>query len=248
MSVPNAPIIGYRNLLRLVPLAATGDDDPARSVDWRLDRAWRPGSTSATITTSAGAGPADYCAIAGHNLGGGEIRISAWRVGRFQQVAVIYPEAAECRLVSFPPRLASRWQIAFSSLNPLAVSVLALGSSLRLDSGMRPGFTPPPFTQQAEVLTTTSQDGIPLGRTIRRRPGQLTINPTDVDDEWMRLHWLPFRGHALVHPFFLAWNPQQWPEEACICWSEDAPTANSYTRPGFMDASMQCRVLSAVPA
>ena len=149
----------------------------------------------------------------------------------------------------FTATTSDRWQLeVMTAGDPAILAVLSVGLSLPLDSGLRQGFVPPPFTEQAEVIDTTSQDGLPLGRTVRRKPGQLTINVTDLDEQWMRTQWMPFRRHARDFPFFLLWNPTEWPDEAALCWADGEPTANPYTQPGYMDGTLRCRVLTEVAA
>ena len=246
MSVPNAPIIAYRNLLREGTLAGGGT--PAHAVDWRLDRSWQPSVTSAMLEcTLPTAQPAESLAIAGHNLAGGTVTLRAWTGSAFVDTVTIEPTDASCVLTTFPAVNASRWQIDIQGTQPIALAVLFVGPVLALESGLRQGFVPPLFSQQAEILDTTSQEGVPLGRSIRRQPGKTTINVTDLDDGWMRSHWLPFRDHSLRYPFFLQWNPEGYPNEAALCWADGAPAANAYTRPGFMDGTLACRCLTEVP-
>jgi len=242
MSVPNQPLIGYRNLLRDAGVAlSVSAGDPTLAVDWRLDRAWQPGSDSATIEAVLPApATADYLGLCGHNLGGGSLTLRAWDGVAFIDLLSLSPSEHECRMATFPATTADRWQIeTITAGDPAVVAVLALGLALPLDSGLHQGFVPPPFTEQAEVVDTTSQEGLPLGRTVRTRPGRLTINVTDLDEQWMRAEWLPFRRHARDLPFFLLWNPAEFPDEAGLCWTEGVPSANAYTQPGFMDGNLR---------
>jgi hypothetical protein len=246
MSIPNPPIIGYENLLRQ-GLLSSNAGTPASAVDWRLDRAWQPGTTTSWLEVSLNAArPANYCALIGHNLAGGSLRVRSYIGSSYQTVATISPASAHCRMLFFNTVSSNRWRIECTTTSATILALVAVGQSLPLDSGLRQGFVPPPFTQQAEVVTTASQHGLPLGRSLRKRAGRLTINCTDLDEQWMRSEWLAFRAHALALPFFLSWNPEQFPHEAGLCWAESAPAGNAYTQPGFMDGNMSCRVLTEV--
>ena len=249
MSVPNPPLIGYHNLLR-DPTASVSASagNAAWAVDWRLDRAWQPDSDIATLeATLPSPVTADYVGLCGHNLGGGSLHLRAWDGSAFAPIVTITPAGPTCHMTPFPAVTTDRWQIeVITAGDPAILAVLAVGLALPLDSGLRQGFVPPPFTEQAEVIDTTSQEGLPLGRTVRRTPGRLTLNVTDLDAEWMRTHWLPLRRHARDLPFFLLWNPTQWPDEAALCWAEGEPSPNAYTQAGYMDGTLRCRALTEV--
>lgn len=249
MTVPNPPLIGYRNLLRDASLAASAGE-PAHAIDWRLDRAWTPGSASASLTADLQAPvEADYIALCGHNLVGGQVTVRFLDGANTMQLAGswVIPSNA-CVLRTFAPQVSSQWEIQYAGINPITLAVASLGAVLRLNSGFRQGFVPPPFTDQVEVISTTSQGGLPLGRTVRRRPGRLSINVTNLDEQWMRTEWLALRRHAESYPFVLSWNPAQFPDEAGLCWSQGSPDPNSYTQPGFMDGTMRCQVITEVAA
>src|SRR5690625_6982837 len=72
----------------------------------------------------------------------------------------------------------------------------------------------------AEVGPNVSVTGELLGRAVYRRGFATTYAWQHLPATWYRAEFEPFVEHAIHSPFFIAWNPITFPDEAAYAWTD----------------------------
>jgi hypothetical protein len=248
-SPTNLPRILARNLFREGTITASSGTG-RYAVDWRVDRRWEPGVTGAsTLEVLLDASTAADCmAVLMHNLDEAGATVKAqYFNGSWQDChAAVTPTDNGPIFVSFNSVSSTRFRIVIDAAdaNPVA-AVVAIGPGIFFEDGIQPGWTPPGYASQDEIIDSLSEDGILVGRQLLKRPERTQLDLAHVDDAWMRTYWKPNRERLIRYPWILAWSPLTDDEGAALVWTDGVPPPDAYEMHGFQKISWPLLMLSA---
>lgn len=210
--------------------------------DW-----WKPTATGDSyIRASFGAAKtANYMAIWGHDL---STNGSSAKPQYSTDGGSTWNDAASAKMPSDNNTLfwswddidAADWQCLIT--NPSGLSVIAgvqIGQALTLPYNMSTGFAPPSLAPTVNLKTSQSESGAFIGGRVLNKGIMGKIDMSDIDPAWVRTYWSPFVTHAQTPKVFvLAWNNQDYPTEAVLCWAKKQIPPPSYSSPTLMKISL----------
>jgi hypothetical protein len=138
------------------------------------------------------------------------------------------------------------WRIVISGLvasDVLKIGHAFIGNSLRLFSGPETGFSPPNIALQNEFISSRSDGGDFLGRSLVRKGSEGMFTITSVLASWVRANWIPFMEAAEKHPFYHAWDTSTFPAEVGYCYVEKVIDTPRYTSQLHMTVTLKYKVL-----
>jgi hypothetical protein len=255
------PIIGYRTLATAANLSATSEDadfpasnlaNPLTHLLWKAEVASPAVDQYITVILDT-PDDVDYLAVAAHNFGSGLMTVSV--EGTATDPADSPPGwtelVAEHLLTSdgpiifrwtaqslFAVRLRIQPSAAETPLTPQA-GVLYTGLLLTLQRRIYVGHTPMPYGRQLQVANLMSVSGAFLGRIVLGRKRRSGISLQNLTPSWYRTYLDPFLVAAQEAPFFFAWRPSTYPQEAGFAWLPDDPDVSNQRSNGMMQVSMQ---------
>jgi hypothetical protein len=99
----------------------------------------------------------------------------------------------------------------------VAYAGVALAMSEELEGR---GFMPSTLSRQTVLKKSMSRGGNFLGQGVRRNG--VTTNPSFklLESSWYRANFDPFVKNARRYPYFLAWCPQDFPQDVGFLWTE----------------------------
>lgn len=251
------PVIGYSNILEsAISISASSEAagyEKENCFDWLTYDFWKPtGFVSENITIDmANPVSADYWAICAHDaytngaqyfLRASTDNFSSSNIG----IDSITPSSNGIIFRTFSSVSYRYWRIViFGGSAATSIGMFSLGDRLDLPDGMQVGFIPPTLSYDDEVLNSTSQGGAFLGRSVIRQGARGRMQFDLMTPAWVRSDWQPFLEHARVKPFFLSWDPTNYPAEAAYCWSDGRIDAPYYSRPNYMTAAFDFRGIAS---
>lgn len=119
---------------------------------------------------------------------------------------------------------------------PRIASIYA-GSVLAMEKMVSGPFTPISMGRVTELYQSLSRGGQVLGQNFRRLGVQSSITFKNLTAAWVRQYFEPFAKSARSLPFFIAWNPEEYPEEVGYCWAESDITPRYSGLMDLMDVS-----------
>lgn len=136
---------------------------------------------------------------------------------------------------------AARWRWKIITSVDVYIAMLSFGADFAFERGCHDGFSPP-YLARATILTNNvSQAGNWLGRSIIRDSVKFSFNMDFLTESFVRTDWHDFVVWAEQKAWFLLWNKDQYPADACICWVDESITPPAYSHPNFMNAKMMVK-------
>lgn len=226
--------IGYVNYADTATITPSSEDTdfPADSLKNPLTyEKWRPTSMNANLTFDFGTNRAiDYIGIAAHTLGTDGVSITA----EYSLDNVSYTSLNVATAVSddraimllFDEVQARYVRIRFLGTTNPEVGVVYIGEALEMIRPFYSGHTIGVMARQTTVKPNKSVNGQWLGRSIVREGTETSYNWRHIPITWYETNVDPFAVHARSLPFFIAWNPQDFPDHVQYAWTSDtiAPT------------------------
>lgn len=228
---PNAPVIGWRNLVapggieadsEVAGYPATNMANPSTAAGWRSAIA-----DEQVITIAIPSGqPIDYVGIARHNLGSTGVNISIeaadpenegeW-IEIFEAVVLAGDGPAVLR---FEETYAAAIQIRLIPPGdvPPRIAVVYAGMLLRLPRGLQPGLVPMADAASDDVTTGVAESGDFLGRIVTRQALKTAVSIRYLSYDWYIANLRPFGRAAKTIPFFFLWAPADYPYDAGFAW------------------------------
>lgn len=253
----NFPIIGWHNLVTIdaitasyeaTPYPATNLANPNTASRWRSTH----GSTTQYLTVAFDAAETvDYVGLARHNLGSGaaivQVQVqladsSSWDAVTEERVL---PNDAPAVLRFAPIQAqAVRLKIIPSGTIP-EISVLHVGKLLVMERGLQDGHVPIHLARSADVVTGQAESGDFLGRIVQSESLDTGVSFRFLRKEWFDSQMLAFTRAGIGRPFFFAWMPEDFPDEAAFCWlnSDIRPEAQSMARGIYLHIDFQMGAL-----
>lgn len=258
------PLILYDNIVTPTNIVATDEDsnfpatnlaNPSTEQEWRGADDGSPvtGAFYLTVTTNTVEEIAAV-GIARHNFGSAAIAVSVERYDGLDESSpanevwteVVQPQIPandEPLLLVFTSQSMEKVRVKLAEGSDLPrAAVLYVGPLLRCERGMpmERAFTPPRFGRKTEVVTGKSERGDYLSRIVISRSTESDITFEKFTAAWYRTNFDPFLQSAEQDvPFFLAWSPDDYPDEVAYCWlTADPAVAHSHIT-GRMDVSLK---------
>ena len=222
-------IIGYDNVLETATLTVSSEAtgyDGENVADWFTWDYWKPAATGTSYITAVlpTASKVDYFAVFGHDLSetGSTIQLqysansgSTW----YDLTAPLEAEDSQVIFKTLSEVSATHYRIALACPTSVAsIAVIAFGERLELPKSAPLNVTPAPYSFGNTYLSSKSDTGRLLGRTLLRKESEVSIEAKLVEPEWVRDNWLPFIAHAEAKAFFYSWNYEDYPEDSAYCY------------------------------
>lgn len=184
-----------------------------------------------------------FC-IGGHNMGGKNLTVSFFTSdtdipdpANLVGSVVVDNNKPIMFAISDRDVLKVRLLIEGSGGESFYISNVSVGYGLQLQRPVYGGVNPAPLNAVTDYFNNRSESGEWIGRTIRRRGFDSSINMVRITPEWYREYFQPFVESAKTTPFFYSWRPGDYPEDVVYCWTEsDIKPSNSGKRE-FMNLS-----------
>ncbi|WP_020184550.1 hypothetical protein [Methylopila sp. 73B] len=241
--------IGYDNLLEQGTVVASSAEvqyPVENAFDWRTDDFFRPASAgTVTITlTLPKARHASYFAYFQQDLfkKGGSLRLQRLDGASWVNVGDgIAPADNAPRMLFFDPVPAKQWRVVLTCDEAFSIGVLAFGEALLLPYGMYLNWTPPVLARATRTLSSVSESGAFLGRSVIGQGVKTDLILQGTTDQWVRDHWQPFVEHAERKPFFFTPDALQRPDDCMFAWVEDDLTPPRHSNYGYMGTALRLR-------
>jgi len=227
---PDAPLIGWHNLVTAAGVAADEEDadypatnlaNPSTALRWQAETT----DDQYLTFTLTGSDEIDYVGIARHNLGSGQVTVSveSWDGDSWEEVAAEYiPASDQPIVIRFEEVQPSEIRIKLQpgSVIP-SIAVVYVGKLLRLQRGVQPGLIPILWAASDTVVSSESEAGDYLGAIVMRQSLSMSVSVQWVDYDWWNTNMPGFITHARQRqPFFFAWLPATYPNEVGFAWTQ----------------------------
>lgn len=233
----------YASALSGAVAVATGGTGAANVLNAATYSRWSfTGSQSITLSLPANQ-MIDAVGLAAHSFGAAVVQAyySATDAGVFVPVGAAQsgPEAMLFLLNSAVS--AKRIRVVITATGPQVLGVIYAGVALQMQRPIYRGHAPATMSRVTEYLSNESEAGQWLGRNVIRQGLIVDLNWSRLSAAWVRQYFDPFIKSARTTPFFVAWNPQDYPREVAYAWTtEDIKPTNTGPR-DLMSASLSAK-------
>jgi hypothetical protein len=224
------PIFAWNNLLTasdatLTPSSEITDHLAINAIDGKEYTYWQSAGSGVTTlqVDFATAKDINFVAIHGHNVGtlGGTFGLQRWTGAAWVDVVTAALTSSAPRVLTFASVNGTRFRIYFDTSAAVQAAVLSLGTYMQMERGCWTGMTPPWMGRVTSVKSTKSEAGVLLGRSVKLMGVKFNMDFTYLTIPFVRDYWMPFIINAEDLPFFVLWNPVDYPDDAAFCWLED---------------------------
>ncbi len=183
---------------------------------------WLPTALPATWRIDAGAPVSvDYIGIASHSLFDGGITVHAesstddaiWNTEDSHT-----PTDNSPIVFLFAEKSRRYWRIRMTGTTPQPIGAIYIGKALNMLRPVYGGHAPFVLSRTNKTTTTQSVGGQFLGRTVIRSGFATSYTWQHLTSDWYRANFDPFVVDAIRFPFFIGWNPGQFPEDVGYVW------------------------------
>lgn len=226
--------IGYENFVpdSVVTGSSEQTDWPASAVKNLLTYdGWKPLSMNADIVIDMQSNKAvDYIGLAAHTLGSNSVSIVAsysLNGSSYTDLGVSQlPSTDRAIMLMFEQVTARYIKIEFIGASTFKLGVVYVGAALEMYRPFYGGHMPGPLNRKTTVKPNKSVGGQWLGRSIIREGVSSEFKWQHTPIDWYQTNVDPFAIHAREKPFFIVWNPRDYPEHAMYAWTSStiAPT------------------------
>lgn len=245
----NNPRIGWHNVLTTsnVTASSSASGYPAVNAAIPVTHLKWVASASGVQTLVVSLGSADtvnYFGVVGHNFGtdGTNIKLqsstdgSSWTDVTDARV----PANDYAFMEEFADTTAQYFRLHMTANTEAPrVSILYIGRVLRMQRRLYVGHKPLTLNRSVVVSSGFSENGQFLGRVVRRRKLEGSVDFKNITPTWYRSTFDPFVTAAENTPFFFAWRPGTYPDEVGFMSMNGDPDANNDLPNGFMSISMR---------
>lgn len=252
---PNAPLIGYHNLVNVGNISASSEDPDfpvvnlANPITAPIAR-WQATTTGAQTITVEVNDEVDYLGIARHNLGSGQIPISlegstdgGSASGWFELVQQVLLSNDDPLLFRWTPQSLTHVRIvmgaAASGADPVSLGVVYVGLLLALQRRIYVGHTPVTYGRSETIVNGKTERGDFMGRIITAEERMTGVDMQNLTADWYREKMDPFIVASKQIPFFFAWRPGDYPNEVGFVWMTNNPQPRNQRGNGMMQIDIQ---------
>lgn len=238
--------IGYDNCVPEATVSATSEAAgfPASAVKNQLTyEAWKPSTVPATLTIQFPERLIDYIGIAASTVetDGATLTIELERGGQWVEATFfeggtgatlsldfvnqeysVYEEVLSNRAMIYQLGAALTTGIRITMTGSAAsLGVVYCGKMLEMYRPFYGGHTPGVLSRTTTVKPNKSVNGQWLGRSIIRQGLSAEYSWKHTPIGWYQENVEPFSKAAITSPFFVAWNPAQFPDHVLYAWTSD---------------------------
>ena len=227
-TLPNNPRLGWRNFVTYSNVDASSEADgfpainlgnPATYLKWRASSA----AAQTIVIDLATETEIDYIGIARHNFGTAGIAYtveSSDNASTWTERSIGEPEDDRVIFHEFASATARYWRLSLDAGSAAAeMAILYLGRVTILERRLYVGHTPITMGRRRQTSTGRSERGEFLGRIRLSETLESTIAMQNIDPDWYRDELDGLIEDEDLNPFFWAWRPSDFPEEAAFAWS-----------------------------
>lgn len=227
-TLPNNPRLGWRNFVTSSNVDASSEaagfpainlGNPATYLKWRASSA----AAQTIVIDLATETEIDYIGIARHNFGTAGIAYtleSSDNASTWTERSIGEPEDDRVVFHEFASATARYWRLSLDAGSAAAeMAILYLGRVTILERRLYVGHTPITMGRRRETSTGRSERGEFLGRIRLSETLESTIAMQNIDPDWYRDELDGLIEDEDLNPFFWAWRPSDFPEEAAFAWS-----------------------------
>ena len=233
--------IGYQNLTYgLTPTASSAAAGfPAIAATYPTTfEYWTPTALPATWAVDLGAAQfVDYCGLVG-NLNGATVAIqSSSDNATWTTRGTITPTIDRINMALFLQASLRYWRLSITGGIP-NIAVVYIGKTLAMQRKIYQGHTPLNLSRTTELSNNMSDGGQYLGRSVIRKGAQTSCDWSHLTADWYRANFDPFVKAARTAPFFIAWRPEQYPNELGYVWTENDIAPQNSGPKNYMSVSV----------
>jgi hypothetical protein len=239
--------IGYKKITGTITASTTDVGFSAESPDNEMTYSfWKPTSMPATweIDTTTAA-DVNYMAIAAHTCGTDQSSVKAeyWDGAVWQEINEVLPPNDAPLVFLFNTKTRTKYRFTFTGSTAPRIGVVYMGQTMDMTRGLTGGR--PLITLQRKTISrpVSSEGGQWLGRSVVRKGATATYNWTALEHDWYVSDFDPFVEHSESKPFFVIWNPQDYPTEVGYVWTTQNIDPSLMGVRDFMQVSMNCEGL-----
>lgn len=190
---------------------------------------WRFTTSSSTMQVDFGGGVKtfDMLCIGAHNLGRAGADIQIWYEpepgGTFvqfdttksppfdqQQHPIVFYSQTAVSALTIEIRITSASGVP-------SIGYISAGVALQMQRPFFNGHTPITDGDVTEYYSNRTESGEIIGQQIRRQGYETSADWQNLDDDWYRTYFAPFKQAAKLRPFFFAWNLLEYPDDVGFC-------------------------------
>lgn len=231
--------IGYNNELEGVTVltgSADADFPVANSQSWKPIEKWRfTGSSPHTVTWDLGsARTINSYGFYHYSFTSVQVEYSADNVIWNNADAGVNPAASETIYKIITPQTVRYWRATFVFAGSVTVGVAFFSNSTQLLRGPEVGFSPPTLARDPDIINSTTEGGLFLGRSVIRNKERCSVSYSFTESAWIRTDWLNIVKEIEIHPFFYGWRTDEFPLEVCFGHTEGKIRRVEFSHPLFM--------------
>lgn len=242
--LPNNPRIGWRNIVPVCTLTATGSAagfpvtnlaNTATYLPWRGEDA-----AGETITiTPAATTATNYIAIARHNLSGTQYTFQSSPDGTTWTTLAQATPADDTPIIHAFTEIDRPYYRLVLAAGPVApsIAVLYVGQLLTIERRIHVGHKPAQLARVREVSSGVSESGQFLGRVLRSATFETSVELQNLTSAHFYDDIDPFLEAMAVTPFFWARRPDARPDEVIFGWAQGDPQVMNQRNNGMMQVS-----------
>ncbi|APC46583.1 hypothetical protein [Alteromonas phage PB15] len=190
---------------------------------------WRFTTSSSTMQVDFGGGVKtfDMLCIGAHNLGRAGANIQVWYEpepgGTFfqfdttksplfdqQQHPIVFYSQTAVSALTIEIRITSASGVP-------SIGYISAGVALQMQRPFFNGHTPITDGDATQYYSNRTESGEIIGQQIRRQGYETSADWQNLDDDWYRTYFAPFKQAAKLRPFFFAWNLLECPDDVGFC-------------------------------
>lgn len=204
--------------------SGTGSENVVKPNTWERWNFTNDGSESITIEI-ADIIQVDTICIGSHNLGdiGGLIEVyydTDVDPGGLVKIGQFTPTDNSALMLHVDTALTTgRIQITLTGGNTINgyIGYISAGIALQMQRPFFGGHTPITDGDVTRYYHNETESGNIIGQLIRSQGYQTKADWQNINDDWYRTYFAPFKQTAKLYPFFFAWNLNEYPLDVGLC-------------------------------
>jgi hypothetical protein len=185
----------------------------------------------------------DAVGLAAHNFGSSAVTVeySASDADIFLPFAAPQSGAAAMLFLRTSAVSVKRLRVTVGGTGARVLGIVSAGIALQMQRPIYRGHAPATMARATEYQSNESEGGQWLGRNVIRQGLKLAFSWSNLSAAWVRQYFDPFAAAAVDTPFFIAWNPAEFPREVAYAWTtEDTAPSNTGPR-DLMSVTLNAR-------
>lgn len=216
--------IGYKKISGTITASTTEVGASASAPDNEMTYSfWQPTTMPATweIDTTGGT-DVNYMAIAAHTCGTDQASVKAeyWNGSAWIEINEVLPGNDAPLVFMFDKVTQTKYRFTFTGSTAPRIGVIYMGMTLDMQRGLSSGEPLITLNRRTVKRPTMSEGGQFLGTSIIRKGSMASYGWVAIEPDWYITNFDPFVDHARTKPFFMMWNPQDYPNQVGYVWTD----------------------------